>query len=115
MLKLSTLPFLVAVFVTPPSAQTPAKAPSKPIEFKKSVLPVVKKYCIGCHAGPQAADGIDLSTFKSQADVDKNLRLWRKVGREVREGHMPPSTAAQPSAKDRKTIVDYCNGLKKPQ
>ena len=112
---MSVLPFLFVALNPQPPVQTPQTSGAKPIEFKRTVVPLVKKYCVGCHAGPKAADGIDLTKFKTQADVDKNLRLWRKVGREVGEGHMPPSSAAQPNAKDRKTIVDYCNGLKKPQ
>ncbi len=115
MLKLAVLPFLFVAMNPPQAAKAPAeRTGGKPIEFKKSVLPIVKKSCLGCHAGPYPADRIDLSKFKTQADVNKDVRLWRKVGHQVAEGHMPPSGSPKLSAKDRKTIVDYCSQLRRP-
>ncbi len=108
MLKLAMLPFLAFAFLLQP------RKASKPVDFKKSIAPFVKKYCVGCHSGPNAKAGIDLSKFKIQADVDRNTRVWKRAGREVGGGNMPPQNApAQPKDAERKLFTDWCAQLPK--
>lgn len=111
MLKLAMLPLIAAGFlVQPPSSQNPPK----PVDFKKTIAPFVKKYCAPCHSGPNAKQGIDFSKFKTQADVDKNTRIWRRAGKEVAEGQMPPSTAAlMPKDAEKSLFSAWCAALPK--
>src|SRR4051794_12830080 len=56
----------------------------------------LQQHCIACHSAERAKGGVNLSVFKSTADVQKNARLWRTVVGEVQERRMPPSTREQP-------------------
>jgi hypothetical protein len=56
----------------------------------------LKTQCIACHSAERAKGGIDLATFKTEADVAKNAKLWRVVISEVHERRMPPSNRTPP-------------------
>jgi len=75
--------------------------------YSKDVLPVLTKYCGGCHSGKDATAGISVSKFKSEADVKKDLATWEKISKNLGSGHMPPKGMPQPSPIQRKNIVEW--------
>ncbi len=100
--------FLTAVMVFPARFQSakPAKAAPAP-SFSGAVAPVVKKYCVTCHAGGDAPAGVDLSHFPDAASVLKNRELWSRVTQNVASGHMPPDGAPAPSKAQRADMVRW--------
>ncbi len=95
------------------SQQTPPTSP-KPVAtgtYENTVLPISKKFCWKCHSGEKPAKGIDLSKYKTQADVEKNTRAWRRAGREVSGNQMPPKSEPQMSDAEKKAFTDYCKAL----
>lgn len=75
--------------------------------YDKSVAPFLKKYCLGCHTGKFAADGVDLSKIKSKADAIKERKLLQKGAKYLNAKKMPPKTAPQPTAAEAKAFSDW--------
>ncbi len=75
--------------------------------FGRSVLPVLQKYCIACHAGKGAQAGIDLSGAKDASAVLKNRAVWDRVAQNVASSHMPPVGKPAPSKAQRDAFVEW--------
>lgn len=111
MLKLAFLPFFAAIVMPPVVPSAPQDAGANATEFKKQVVPFVKKYCVSCHGPKDPADGIDLSKYKTIEDVMKNTKVWKKSGREVDSAKMPPKDSKQPSAKEKTAFTTWAKSL----
>ncbi len=88
-----------------PAQKKPAQTTTLPT-FERDVAPAVSKLCLKCHTGNSAAAGINLASAKTEAQAMKNMELWERVARNVSSGHMPPQGSTQPSAAQRKSIVE---------
>lgn len=75
--------------------------------YDKSVAPFIKKYCVGCHAGPYAPDGVDYSKIKTKADAVKEIALLKKGVKYIQNKKMPPKTALQPKPAEVKAFTDW--------
>ena len=80
--------------------------------FAKDVQPLIKKNCLACHTGAYAADKVDLSKIKTEADAKKNLKLLKKAWSEVEAGKMPPKGAPKPSAVHKKSFGTWIKAQK---
>ncbi|MBX7134563.1 MAG: DUF1592 domain-containing protein [Fimbriimonadaceae bacterium] len=90
----------------PAPAQTKKKPVVKPT-FETTAVPVLKKFCIGCHTGKDAAGGLDLAKYKTGAVAYKDPDVWDRVIRNVASGHMPPRGAPAPTDAQRKQFTDW--------
>ncbi|CAN1504635.1 Cytochrome c-like domain containing protein [Fimbriimonadaceae bacterium] len=112
--KLSALGFTAALIIGivafSPTAQ--AKQQKKPEVVKTTVNPFVKKYCVSCHGAKDPADGVNLTGLKTDADVKKAAKMWKKAGREVLAKKMPPQGSVMPKDEERKKFIDALNSLK---
>lgn len=89
-------------------AASAAQAPqTKKLTFEKDVMPVVDKYCGGCHAGKDASAGLDLSKYKSQGAALRQISIWEKAAKNVATSHMPPKGMPQPTKKERDAILEW--------
>jgi len=75
--------------------------------FENSVLPLMTRYCGGCHGEKTQVAGISFHTFKDEASVVKGRRTWEKVAEAVKTGHMPPKNAVPLPAKDRALLTGW--------
>jgi uncharacterized membrane protein len=109
----------IGMFSTSLLVQTGGQAPKPSAadekEFKTKVAPIIKKYCIKCHGIKNSQDNINYETAKTMADVLKNTRHWKKGGREVSEGKMPPENEQKPSAKEKALLVKWADKLPRAQ
>ena len=87
----------------------PVKTPAQTNNpsFERDVKPVVAKYCLGCHAGEDAAAGLDLSQFKDVSQVLKDGETWELVAQNVGASHMPPKKQPQPTPEQRDRLVAW--------
>jgi len=76
-------------------------------EFKKSIRPLLSRYCLGCHSTKKKVGELDLEQFATFVLVRKGTRSWLKVVEMLDNGEMPPKKSAQPDAAARKTIRDW--------
>jgi hypothetical protein len=75
------------------------------------MIAFLQKHCIACHSAERAKGGVNLAVFKSTADVQKDVKLWRLVVGEVHERRMPPSTRDQPKEFLRDQFLKTANEL----
>ncbi|MBX3119642.1 MAG: DUF1592 domain-containing protein [Fimbriimonadaceae bacterium] len=93
-----------------PAQQKQPTAPTGP-SFEKEIQPLITKLCVKCHTGATPAAGLNLASFKTEAQVLKGKDAWEKVSRNVSSGHMPPMGSAQPTKVERQKIVEYIDKL----
>jgi mono/diheme cytochrome c family protein len=82
-------------------------APAAPDTFKQQVLPLIQKYCVGCHGGANPSAGLSLTRFPDTASVLKARDVWDKVSHNVRMQHMPPPGLPQPTAAERQQMATW--------
>ena len=73
-------------------------------EFKKSIRPLLSRYCLGCHSTKKKTGELDFEQFTTFAAVRKGTKSWLKVVEMLDNGEMPPKKSAQPTAAQRKTL-----------
>ena len=93
---------LCTALIVPPAGGKPA-----PDRFAGDARPFLQKFCYGCHSGPNATAGLDLSKYKSDAQVLAASAIWRKVAQFVGNGHMPPEGSLKPNPGQRQQLVTY--------
>jgi len=75
--------------------------------YSHDIVPLVKKYCTGCHAGDHPPAGINLTAYGDTASVVRAASIWQKVADNVQSQHMPPVGSPQPTSDERSRIVDW--------
>jgi hypothetical protein len=65
--------------------------------FRKSVQPVLDKFCSGCHSAEQKKGGV-VFDVDDPAPLLKDQELWLKTLKVLRAGMMPPKGKRRPSA-----------------
>ncbi len=81
--------------------------PPAPPTFGRDVLPVVRKYCLSCHSGGDAAAGLALDKYKTVAAVLKEKTKWEHVAQNVAASHMPPAAMPQPTRQQRDRLTQW--------
>jgi hypothetical protein len=99
----ATLPMASAA--NPPKPK--AAATSTATGFETEVAPLVRKYCIACHSGPNPSGGVNVANDKTTAAVIKNRSTWENIARNISDNHMPPAGAPQPTATERDRITGW--------
>jgi len=112
MKKLLGITSLVAVaaslvVLNPIEANAQAKPKPKKTEFESKVAPVIEKYCVSCHSGDTPADGKLIKSPVKEADAKANARLWKHFVKEMEQKKMPPKDSPQPTAAQRKAVIDW--------
>ena len=78
--------------------------------YQARVRPLLKQFCIGCHSTKKKVGELDLERFVRLADVRLGTRAWQGVIEMLRNGEMPPKKALQPSAAQRKVLIEWVTG-----
>jgi hypothetical protein len=96
------------------ASPTPGEARPDDSAFRKSVTPLLRQYCLGCHAGKKPKGDLDLG--KLTADVGHNGRAWKAVLERLGDRSMPPRGKPQPPAAEVRAVTDWvASGLKAHQ
>jgi hypothetical protein len=83
--------------VVVPAAE-PAKLPAAANRsYETVVLPLVKQYCLECHSGADAEQGVRLDKYATIAAMSEDRATWRKVLGMLRTRKMPPKENRRPS------------------
>lgn len=75
-------------------------------EFAKNVQPFLKQFCSGCHNLDTMKSGVRVDHLTEHPE-DRHLSLWTAIADQVADKAMPPDDALQPSAEQRKVLVDW--------
>jgi hypothetical protein len=76
-------------------------------EYESQIQPLLARYCHECHSADHAEGEIDLSAFRTLADVRQQVGVWQKV-RLMLDGHqMPPPEAPQPGDEEQAQVREW--------
>ena len=99
---LALLPFgLLVLASATPSAQPPVDLV---VHHEKEALPLLKQYCLSCHAGTQPSGGVSLDPA-DVSGIHKNAENWRKGLVRLKDRSMPPQGSARLSQGQRDVLI----------
>lgn len=75
--------------------------------FAKDITPLLKKYCIACHSGPNAQSGVALDKYKTMAAALKDRDTWDRIANTVSAHTMPPAGMPHPTAAERDRLTTW--------
>lgn len=82
-------------------------------QFERIVRPIVIEHCAECHSQKLAEAEIDLTEYKSLADIQHNLVVWQKVAEMLDSNQMPPKDSKQPTDSQRKELRSWLDEMLK--
>ncbi|MBS1827033.1 MAG: DUF1592 domain-containing protein [Acidobacteria bacterium] len=107
-MKLKTLLFSVSALAVCSYflfAQAPSTGPLEP-DFQQTIKPFLTKNCAQCHNADNMTAGVRVDHLHAGFE-DRHIRVWEGVRHRVRDGSMPPKGLPQPTAEERRQIVDW--------
>jgi len=89
--------------------QKASRSQAKPARdaFARDIVPLIRKFCGGCHGTRNPMAGLSLLVYKDTAAVLKARSVWERVSKNVDAGYMPPAGAPQPTPEQRSRIVAW--------
>ena len=75
-------------------------------QFQKTVQPVLKAYCYGCHGAKKKKSGVRVDILDGSLE-DKQLFLLKHVVKQLKDETMPPEDELQPEAKERQAVTRW--------
>lgn len=78
--------------------------------FQAQVLPVLKTYCGDCHGPDSPEADLTLTGDRSLEQLTGEPHLWFRVLDQLEAGSMPPESADQPSAAERRVLTEWITG-----
>jgi hypothetical protein len=107
---LSILSVLIGILFIPGLAV----AGPEELAYRAQVAPVLKRYCLDCHAGKKPKGGLALDALAP--DFDRGGAKWKAVLARLGEHSMPPRGKSQPTAPEARAVTDWiASGLKASQ
>lgn len=93
---------LLLVISAPNSAAKPSLTTG---DFDRGIQALFAKHCYECHGQKKTKGKVDLTTFKSWDDLEKNPELIEKMLEVLGKNEMPPEEEAQPSDNEREFML----------
>ncbi|HEX2851642.1 MAG TPA: DUF1592 domain-containing protein [Opitutaceae bacterium] len=93
-----------------PLAQAAVAGPADSEDvLRKSVTPLLSKYCYDCHGDGKSKGDVTLDEDTTVAAVEKHRMVWESVLRYVRSHEMPPPEDADalPTQEERDVIITW--------
>ena len=104
------IPFLTLVFAfvdTTAVAKKPESFDRLYAQYRGSIRPILKQFCIGCHGAKDPQGELRLDRFKSLTDARRTPGVWQKVLFMLVNGEMPPKGKKQLSARKSKLFKGW--------
>ncbi len=100
---------VVTISARPALAQDKPKqsAPAKDSAFQTTVQPFLATYCSGCHGAKKQKGERRFDQFSGRIDGDNTLVDYQDILDQLNLGEMPPQKSKEPSAADRRKVVDW--------
>lgn len=103
---LLSVPLAVGFLINAAAAE-PATFEVLEREYSAETHPLLARFCLKCHSTDRQEGELDLERFAAVSDVRKAPRVWQKVAEMLDNGEMPPKSARQPSAEERKRLCGW--------
>src|ERR1051326_983137 len=94
-----TLLRLGLISVLLPGVALAAPAPKPRVDaagFEKSVKPILKSTCSGCHNASVMSGGVNLQPYLDPATISEDRVSWEKIVQKIESGEMPPKGVPRP-------------------
>ncbi|GAC13112.1 DUF1592 domain-containing protein [Aliiglaciecola lipolytica] len=80
--------------------------------YNDQVRPLLTQYCFGCHGSDTQKGGVQLDVLNPDFVVGNDAPHWHAALDMINSGEMPPAKKKQPSAEERRVLVDWMtNGI----
>ncbi len=77
-----------------------------PALFDKTIRPMVKEYCLGCHSTEKHKGDVDFEHVTTLSELMKHPKVWQTAVEQLLLGEMPPRDKPQPTPADRERLVN---------
>lgn len=84
-----------------------AKDAAPVADLTETAIRTLQQYCYDCHVGEYAEGGIRVDFFESNDDFAEQVELVDKIVVALKDHHMPPADADQPSQEDRVRTLEW--------
>ena len=88
---------------------------NKAATFQADVVPVLAKYCTGCHGAEKAKGGLNLAAFAEEGAARAQRKLWERVHEYLDGGVMPPEGRPQPTREELDRLNQWLRSALKPE
>ena len=88
MILICLTPFFATLFAGPP------------------IQPLIQEYCLDCHSTEKQKGELDLEA----STIHQEPQVWEEVLDQIMHGEMPPKKEKQPSADEKKQLIDWVRG-----
>jgi hypothetical protein len=88
-------------------ATAAALAAPKRVTYSEHVSPLLKQYCFDCHGNGKSKGDLALDKWKDQKEALADSKTWQRITEMIQGHEMPPKKKAQPTEKERNTIVAW--------
>ena len=79
--------------------------------FATKIQPLLAMYCLNCHSEKEQEGDLDLQRFITVPDIRKDVKPWQSMILQLKTHEMPPKDKAQPTAIQRKMLIDWTQRL----
>lgn len=79
--------------------------------FQQEVQPLLKRFCAKCHSSDVAEADVDLTEFRTFADIRQQTKIWLRVREMLDSEQMPPKEAPQPDENERARLRMWVRGF----
>jgi hypothetical protein len=76
-------------------------------QFSTQIRPLLTKYCLSCHSASELKGELNLERFATLAAARTDVAPWQSLVEQVAAGEMPPKENPQPTASERKLLLDW--------
>ncbi len=94
-------------FVPPAALADEAHAAKTENEYRTEIVPLIKKFCIECHATGKAEAEVALDRYKTTQMIVNDQKTWQHIVTMIKSGAMPPEDSPQPSSAERTRLVEW--------
>jgi len=84
-----------------------APATAAELSYEGDIKPLLEQYCYECHDSANKKGSLDLEILTRDSDLYAKPTLMEDLEWVVGEEEMPPADAKQPTAEERKRLVDW--------
>lgn len=91
-------------------AAPPPKATVDAAGFEKSVKPVLKNTCSGCHNATVMSGGVNLAPYLDPGTIADDRPSWDKIVQKIESGEMPPKGIPRPPQAQITALLTFVHG-----
>lgn len=92
----------------------PSTTPSHTERMLTEVItPFLTNYCQDCHDAEVREAQLDLSQYRSLADIESHYQTWEEVLQRIEAREMPPEETEQPSDELRQQVVQWIREVRR--